>query len=206
GGRTAMSRNRGWSSGAPPVTSSVAIAERSSSARHASTTASGITSRRSGPASTWQWRQVWLQRLPTLIWSVATRAARSGSWPARATAASKLVASGSSASVARWNRADASGCARRSSVGETFATAGPPRSHRDVVDVLAHLHAVHERAAALDRRRDVDRLGHLLEVGPLLEAGVRIGVDAVGALDRVRDAERHERLLALAQRALGPDR
>ena len=32
-------------------------------------------------------------------------------------------------------------------------------------------------------RRDVDGLGHLIEVGPFLEAGVRVGVDAVRGIE-----------------------
>ena len=80
-----ISRKRGCSSGAPPVTSSVSHSGAlASAARQASTTASGITSVRSGPASTWQWRQAWLHFLPTLIWSVVTRSARSSPpWRAR---------------------------------------------------------------------------------------------------------------------------
>jgi hypothetical protein len=33
---------------------------------------------RFGPASTWQWWQAWLQRLPTFTWSVRALARRSG--------------------------------------------------------------------------------------------------------------------------------
>ncbi len=39
---------------------------------------SGITSVRSGPASTWQWWHAWLQRLPTLICRTSTPGVRSG--------------------------------------------------------------------------------------------------------------------------------
>jgi len=69
------------------------------------------------------------------------------------------------------------------------------------VDVLQHLHAVHQRRPAADRRRDVQRLGHLLEVGALLQGLLRIGVDAVGALHRVRHRQRDQRLLARRQGA-----
>ena len=37
-----------------------------------------MISRRSGPASTWQWRQVWLQSLPTLIWNTWMPVATAG--------------------------------------------------------------------------------------------------------------------------------
>ena len=50
---------------------------RASTARTASTTASGITSVRVGEASTWQWWQAWLQRLPTFTCRVVGAAARS---------------------------------------------------------------------------------------------------------------------------------
>ena len=72
--RSTRKRNCGLSSGAPPVMSSVGIAgwRRSSSITSAAVSRL-ITSRRSGPASTWQWPQVWLQSLPTLTWSTSMR-------------------------------------------------------------------------------------------------------------------------------------
>ena len=51
-------RNSGCSSGAPPVTSSVAMPASRRTSRQASTMSGAIVSVRSGPASTWQWRQV----------------------------------------------------------------------------------------------------------------------------------------------------
>jgi len=45
----------------------------------------------------------------------------------------------------------------------------------------------------------MDRLGHLREVRPLLQAGTGIGVDAVGTLLRVGDREGDQRLLPLGQ-------
>src|SRR5438093_5467599 len=43
---------------------------------------------RVGPASTWQWVQVWLQSLPTLTCNVSTRSDRSLSCPCAASVAS----------------------------------------------------------------------------------------------------------------------
>ena len=57
-----------------------------------------------------------------------------------------------------------------------------------------------QRGAALDRRRDVRRLGQLFEVAALLERVLRVGLDAVRALHRVRHAQRHQRLLAARER------
>ncbi len=42
---------------------------------------SPITSRRSGPASTWQWAQVWLQSFPTLTWRTSIAWVSSGAAP-----------------------------------------------------------------------------------------------------------------------------
>ena len=66
-------RKWGFSSGAPPVMSTVGIVVCSSASRHSSIVSRVIISRRSGPASTWQWRHVWLQSLPTLIWKISMR-------------------------------------------------------------------------------------------------------------------------------------
>src|SRR3954462_15574359 len=66
--------------------------------------------------------------------------------------------------------------------------------------MLEHLHAVHQGCATADRRSDVQRLGHLLEVGALLQGLLRIGVDAIGALDGMRYRQHDQRLLARRQR------
>ncbi len=59
------------------------------------------------------------------------------------------------------------------------------RLHGKPVQMVAHLHAVHQCRATANGGGDVHRLGHLLEVGTLLEAGLRVRVDAVGALHRM---------------------
>ncbi len=69
----------GFSSGAPPVMSTVWASGRGRSGRQDRRRPSrGPSSRRvrSGPASTWQWRQVRLQSLPTLTWKISSGAGR----------------------------------------------------------------------------------------------------------------------------------
>src|SRR5258705_458940 len=79
----------------------------------------------------------------------------------------------------------------------------PERSlHAELLRSLAHLHAVDERGAAADGDRDVERLGHLLEIGAFLLAVLRVGVDAVRALDGMRHRERDEALLARRERSV----
>ena len=56
---------------------------RPARARQCSIVSRVMISVRSGPASTWQWRQVWLQSLPTLIWKISMPVGRSGQSPAR---------------------------------------------------------------------------------------------------------------------------
>src|SRR6185436_15281378 len=144
--------------------STVAAAVRSSAARHSSTVSRLIISAvRSGPASTWQCRQVMLHSLPTLIWKISTAAGRSvalnGATPVRS-------------STCSCRAAEASGAARETSevVARgpiSLSVSGAPTEvlgHHLLVHVLQHLHAVDQRGAAADRRGDVQRFGHLLEV------------------------------------------
>ncbi len=76
--RVTSSRQRGCSSGAPPVISTVGMAVPSTISSTRSITASGIDSVRSGPASTWQWRQVWLHFRPTFTCRISIAVGRSG--------------------------------------------------------------------------------------------------------------------------------
>src|SRR5262245_59503039 len=172
---------------------------RSSAARQRSTVSRLIIwSVRSGPASTWQCRQVMLHSLPTLIWKIS-----------RAAGVSLALNSASGIRRNAWScsAVEASGEARETSevvargpVSFAASTA-PTLSHDLLVHVLEQLLAVYERRAAADRGGDVDRLGHLLEVGALLQRFLGVGVDAVGALHRVRDGEGDEGFLARRQRA-----
>src|ERR671934_1527809 len=180
--------------------STVLAAVLSSAVRHRSTVSRLIISAvRSGPASTWQCRQVMLQSLPTLIWKISIAAGRS------VPATSAKWRSGKRASTCSCSRVEASGEERETSevvargpISFSVATA-PTLCHHLPVDVLEHLHAVHERGAAADRRRDVQRLGHLLEVGALRERLLRVRVDAIRALHHLRHGERNQRLLACRQ-------
>ena len=72
--------------------------------------------------------------------------------------------------------------------------------------MLEHLQPVDQGGAAPNRRRHMHRLGHLLEVSPLLEALRRVGIDAVRTLDRVRHGKRYQRLLTHRQRPIREDR
>src|SRR5688572_651887 len=69
------------------------------------------------------------------------------------------------------------------------------------MDMLEHLHAMHQRCTTTDGRRHVQRLGHLLQVGALLQGVLRVRVDAIGALYHVRDRQGDQRLLARRERA-----
>src|SRR2546425_6586617 len=102
------------------------------------------------------------------------------------------------ASRSRCAAPPASGLPCLRSVGSTRPTA----LHPQLVHVVEHLYAVDQRGAASDRCGDVHRLGHLLEVGALLQSVSRIRVDAVRALHGVRHGERDERLLPRRQRPL----
>ena len=167
--------------------STVCAAVRSSAARHSSIVSrSMFSASRSGPASTWQWRQVMLQSLPTLIWKISI-----GAGPELGDAAGRRARVGNRRRGAATTRRSSS-CAAVDASGEPRARRlacrfGPRPGWRDrgrrrafhggrsryipaLLHVLAHLHAVHERGAAADRGGDVDGLGHLLEVGALLEA------------------------------------
>ena len=128
----------------------------------------GIISVRSGPASTWQWWQVWLHFLPDVdlqdVDAVGPQriAARRPS-----SAASKLRGSGSCRQRAgAVPPALASGCA-------LFLEGGQDRHYMPSrLEVVAHLHAVHQRGAAPDGGGHMHRFGHLLLVGALLQADV----------------------------------
>ena len=74
--------------------------------------------------------------------------------------------------------------------------------HLEVLYDFLHLHAMGERRAAADRIDHVEGLGHLLFGDALLQAGVRVGVDAVRALHGGCHGERDDGLLAGGQRAL----
>src|SRR3954462_8497676 len=163
--------------------STVLAAVRSSAARQRSAVSRVIISAvRSGPASTWQCRQVMLQSLPTLIWKISIDAGRS------VPAASAKLRSGSRASVCTCSRVEASGEPRETS--EVVArgplsfsvSAAPTLCHHLLVHMLEHLHAVHERCAAADRGGHVQRLGHRLESGPLLQRLLRVGLEELGPL------------------------
>src|SRR5689334_21055663 len=65
-------------------------------------------------------------------------------------------------------------------MGRTLSRVGV--SHREPVGDRLHLDPVRERRARADRRRDLEGLGHLLEVRAVLEAGPGVGIDAVWAL------------------------
>ena len=71
--------------------------------------------------------------------------------------------------------------------------------------MLEHLQPVNQRGPAPDGSCNVDRLGHLLEIGPLGQALVRVRLDAIRALNGVRDREGDQRLLANRQGALRED-
>src|SRR5260221_5021316 len=143
--------------------STVLASVLSSAARHRSTVRRLIISSvRSGPASTWQCRQVMLQSLPTLIWKISIPAGLSGALKSGI---------GSCFRVASCCRVEASGDARdtsevvaRGPISFAVSTA-PKLGHHLLVDVLEHLHPVHQRSAAADRRGHIQRLGHLLEIG-----------------------------------------
>ena len=99
---------------------------------------------RSGPASTWQWRQVWLQTFPTLIWRISSRERLSGHWSAPASASGNSRSIGTAPSLASCVAGDDSGdsrAARLGSVprpitspvsprGSASGPHGPARSHR----------------------------------------------------------------------------
>ena len=71
----------GCSSGAPPVISTVCMSVSAKIFRHFCIISRLMVSRRSGPASTWQCLQVWLQRLPTFICNIFIPVACSGYSP-----------------------------------------------------------------------------------------------------------------------------
>ena len=203
--------------------STVCAVVRSRAARQRSIVSrSMFSATRSGPASTWQWRQVMLQRRPTLIWKISSGAGLSSAQPHAPRAASKSPPRQRERrrGAGAGPRCDASGeprarrlrvplgpAARVARSGSAAPASGWCHSgHSRVPRVLEHLDAVDQRGASPDGRGHVDRLRHLLEIGALLEARLRVRVDAVGALDGVGHAERDQRLLALAEGALGEDR
>ncbi len=87
-------RKCGFNSGAPPVISTVWASVWSNACKQASMVSRSITSRRSGPASTWQWRHVILQSLPTLIWKISNLPGRRACHPAFSKWAEKSPACG----------------------------------------------------------------------------------------------------------------
>ena len=82
-------RKLGFNSGAPPVISTVGMSVLASTVMHSSAVSRDMISCRSGPASTWQCRQVWLQSLPTFIWNTVIPVAARGERPESARACSK---------------------------------------------------------------------------------------------------------------------
>src|SRR5256885_1426667 len=62
---------------------------------------------------------------------------------------------------------------------------------------------MHQRSPAANRRRDMQGLGHLIQVRPLFEARLRVGVDTVGTLPRMPHRQRDQRLLPFTERAFG---
>src|SRR5262245_6501782 len=195
--------------------STVGISLAASARMQASAVARLMSSTRSGPASTWQWAQVWLHTRPTLIWSTSIPVAPSGKSPARSRWRSKSAPSGSStgtwSSVARCTPASARGAWRRARVGRILGRAPVPvtaslaKLHPQLVRHVAHLHPVDERGPALDGRGHVRDLGELRRIAALLQGVAGVGVDAVRALDGEGRAERDQALLARGERALGED-
>src|SRR3954471_12244629 len=179
--------------------STVRALVRSSAARHRSTVSRLIISSvRSGPASTWQCLHVMLHSLPTLIWKISIAAGRRSAGKSR---------SGSLSNARSCARVEESGAWRETSEVVALGpfsfsfSAAPKLGHHLLVHVLEHLHAMHERRAAADRRRDMQRFGHLLQVRALRERFLGIRVDAIGALHDLRHCEGDQRLLARGQRA-----
>ena len=127
--------------------STVGMAVCRSAARHCAIVSRVITSRRSGPASTWQCRQVWLQSFPTLIWKIEIAVGPSGCSPSAASASENPRASGSRFSASNWARGAASGRRRAASEGRVVAMGRGP-SHPPPPRVVAHLHPVHQRRPA----------------------------------------------------------
>ncbi len=60
--------------------------------------------------------------------------------------------------------------------------------------------------AAANGRGNVDRFGHLIEVGTFLEALLRVGVDAIGTLHGVRHSQRDQALFTRGEGPFGEDR
>ena len=115
-------RKLGFNSGAPPVRSTEGWPIRSIASRHSSNVSRDMFSCvRSGPASTWQCLQVWLQNLPTLIWTTSMPPATSGPTPARARRESNGSKAASASSCTMQNCRSVSTDGRRSA-GRELAT------------------------------------------------------------------------------------
>src|SRR3990172_8593981 len=70
-----------------------------------------------------------------------------------------------------------------------------------LLERLQGLHGVDQGRSSPDDGRDVDRLGHLFPGGPRGRGSLGVDVDAVRALDRVRDREGDQFLGLLSERA-----
>ena len=155
------SGTRGFSSGAPPVMSTVGIAVRGErlearlhrlAAHHLAAVGPGVDVAVAAGL---------VAELADVDLQHRRIRRRSGAWPAASSAASIARATGSRRSVSSWWAPARGAAGTRGSWSSR-----PARSHRDLRRAVPHLHAVDERRAAPDRRRHVDRLGHLIEVRP----------------------------------------
>src|SRR5262245_28628967 len=77
--------------------------------------------------------------------------------------------------------------------------------HPELLSRFAHLHTMHQRGAATDRHGHMQRLRHLLEIRAFLLAIFGIGLDAIGALYRVRHSQGDQALLTSGQSAVSKD-
>src|SRR5439155_158012 len=191
-------RTFAFSSGAPRLISTVGISLCSRALMHNSAVSRVICSRRSGPASTWQCRQVWLHSFPTLSCRTVMPVACSGDRPAWA----MVVANGGQAVViarrCSCSRLEARGLLRETNVRPMSSSFLPQAmSHRQFFDYIAHLDAVDQRCPPTNSARHVHRLGHFLRIGALFEAGLAVGVNAIWALYRMADPQGDEGFLAL---------
>ena len=75
-------------------------------------------------------------------------------------------------------------------------------SQDQFLQMVLHLHRVHECDSRLHHRCDVHGFHHLLGIGAGFQALRSVRVYAVGTLLRMGNGERNERLLALGQRAV----
>ncbi len=72
--------------------------------------------------------------------------------------------------------------------------------------MIAHLHAMYECSTAPNGSRDMNSLGHLLDVGPFFQRGSAVSINTIGTLDSMSDRQSDERLFTFGERSFSKGR